>query len=89
MIPYLLAQCGTGVVDRVEGEIAIVEWCGSVFFDVPLRAVDGRLVEGAELRLTVIEVQPTRPTTQPRGAAGRGVGRRDARARLARPGDRS
>ena len=51
MIPLLLYL--HGVVDRVEGDMAVVEWRADAFTDVPLALLPAETAEGCHLYLTV------------------------------------
>ena len=43
----------SGVVDRVEGDWAVVEWCGQALEDLPLKLLPRDLREGEPLRASL------------------------------------
>lgn len=51
MIPLLLHL--HGVVDRVEGDVAVVEWRADAFADLPLALMPAETTEGCHLTVTV------------------------------------
>jgi hypothetical protein len=47
----LVASCVIATVDRVEGPVAVLDWCGIVRTDAPLSALPDGVAEGTRVRL--------------------------------------
>lgn len=65
--PTLLAACALAVVDRVEGPVAVLDWCGLARVDVPRAALPAGVGEGSRLQLVSV---PPDPVSSPRVEAG-------------------
>lgn len=74
MIPALalLATCRVLTVDRIEGEVVVLDWCGRLRFDAPINALPTGLAEGDRVRLRAFHA-PRR--ARPRGHSASGPDR--------------
>lgn len=69
------------VVDRVEGDRVVVEWCDRTTSDVPAALLPAGLAEGAELTVFLVAPSATTPLPGPvPGVAGPQFAGRAARA---------
>lgn len=67
-LPVFVWTCAVGVVDRVEGELAVVEWSPDRFGHLPV-ALDPDLVEGRVVRACRTRTGPLRIRVRPRWRA--------------------
>lgn len=68
------------VVDRVEGDRVVVEWCDRTTSDVPAALLPAGFTEGAELTVFLVAPSPTNPLPGPvSGVAGPQFAGRGAR----------
>lgn len=51
---WILALAACATVDRIEGDVAVVEWPGGLTTDVPLAALPTGAHEGTQLRLVPV-----------------------------------
>lgn len=62
---WLDADCAVGIVDRIEDDVAVVEWCPAFVVDVPLIALPAGVSEGDRVVLALPLRPPSRSVDAP------------------------